>query len=113
MTFFSSQPTRKGKVWTPAELRMLGRALNSSRKAGTSNLSDAMPWQDEGDTETDHESGYELLDEFIDKICSHNIFPPKRQTEAKENEIKWRRPIFNGLLSAAIFIFWFYPRTST
>jgi hypothetical protein len=103
MTFFSSQPTRKGKAWTPAELRMLGRALNSSE----------MPWQDKGDTETDHESGYELLDEFIDKICSHNIFLPKRQTEARENGIKWRRPIFNGLLSAAIFIFWFHPRTST
>jgi hypothetical protein len=92
---------------------MLGRALKPSRKAGTPDLSDAMPWQEEGDTETEHESEFELLDDFSDKICSHKKVLPNRQTENKEDGIDGKRAIFRGLLAAAIFIFRFYPKTST
>jgi hypothetical protein len=112
MTFFSTQTTRKDEVWTQAELRMLGRALKPSRKAETPDLGDAMPWHEEGDTESKLESEFELLDEFIDKICSRAIVL-KRHTEAKEDEIDGKRAIFSGLLAAAIFIFWFYSKLST
>jgi hypothetical protein len=115
---------------------MLARTLEPRRKAESSDLSNARPCgcKEEGNTESEHESDFELVDDFIDKICSHMILIPKirtevhedeidderaivgglkRQTEAKKDEIDGKRAIFSGLLAAAIFVFWFYPRLST
>jgi hypothetical protein len=113
MTFFN--PPRNDEGWTRAQLRMFARALECSSKAETSDLSDAMPRQEKGDSERELEREYELVDHFIDKICCHNIVLPKGQTEvqAKEEEINWNQAIFSGLLSAVIFILWFSSKIST